>query len=203
MKRHPTDTDLDFLHECTKEELEFLVRVIIDAGGMTNGLKGRSAYEMNPSDPTKYVDAIIEEIQLYAGNTVANSLRGYGVPYREALLDTLTFLRVASDKRNPLPRLEDDLIRLGIPEFLKHVKDEETRNRLGAFWTDLGKGCGFDGNLGRFDPLTEFRMWWKYVVWGNAGILWASAEPARRVVVPSVIYIALLRKWKLQQAKGA
>ena len=74
MKKHPTDTDLDFLRDCTNEELEFLVRLIIDAGGIINHLRGRAEYEENRSEPKKYLNAIIEAIQLYAGDGRMNCI---------------------------------------------------------------------------------------------------------------------------------
>ncbi len=201
MKKHPTDTDLDFLHECTKEELEFLVRLIIDAGGKTNGLQSNAEYEMNRSDPTKYVDAIIEEIQLYAGDTVMNSIRGYGVSYRTALQDTLDDLGVQYDKRLPLPELEDLLIRLGIPEFLKHIGDEDVRKSLSSLWENPAGGTNLNGDLGYFNLLEACKDVIKFELCGY-GLWGVLSAPAKRVVVPAVIHISFLRKRKLEQAKG-
>ena len=211
MKKHPRDTDLDFLHDCTKEELEFLVRLIIDAGGKTNGLQGKAEYEMNRSDPTKYVNAIIEEIQLYAGDTMMNRIRGYGVSYRTALQDTLDDLDVRYDKRLPLPELEDLLIRLGVPEFLKHIRDKDVRDILRTFWENPSGGTCLNGDLGYSNLWKECKDALKSLIhlkntgeqqWHPFPALRFFTAPAKRVVIPAVIHISFLRKWKHNQTKG-
>ena len=129
MKR-PNDTNLDFLKSCTKEELEFLVRLIIDAGGKTNQLEDKAAFKLYQPDHTKYVDEIIEEYQKYAANTGVTLFRGYGVPYREALEDTLNNLKVGHDKELSLAELEELLLRFGVPRYLEKLKRDVDRENF-------------------------------------------------------------------------
>ena len=128
--KHPNDTDLDFLKECTKEELEFLVRLIIDKGGKTNQLEDKAAYKLYYPDHTKYVDEIIEEYQKYAANTGVTAFREYGVSYREALCDTLDSLKVGYDNGLKLAELEELLLRFGVNRYLKNLKRDVDRENF-------------------------------------------------------------------------
>jgi len=140
--KHPNDTNLDFLKNCTNEELEFLVRLIIDAGGMTNELEKTSAFKLHRPNHVKYVDEIIEDYQKFAANTAVTAVRGYGVCYREALTDTLDNLDVGYDKEFSLAELEGLLLRLGVPRYLKKMKRDEDRENFQKMLDGLD--CPFD-----------------------------------------------------------
>lgn len=192
--KHPKDTDLDFLHQCTACELRFLVQLIIDIGGAQNRLDSSSAFKMNSSDPTKYVDEIIEEIQCFAGDTTANAVRGYGVPYREALVDTLTELHVGFDQRMDLAELERLLIEFGLPCYLQLMKDPGAKARFCAILEDF-RVTG-EGVVG-IDCLNAKGVWNKvkdFVVDYPVKVLKPITGAATRVVTPAVIYIAKLRR---------
>ena len=246
--KHPTDTDLDFLHKCNKEELEFLVKLIIEEGGMTNQLKGKRAYSANVADPTKYVDEIIDEIQRYAGNTVCNLFRGHGVVYREALIDVLKSLKVRFDKRQELPTLEELLLEIGLDQYLKKMKTKDAEkafrrlldnigtlsdvsactNGLGAGDIAAGAGTGAAGAVGGATiggggvaggvagGAAKLATGVGTIVGGGSIIVAAAvgavvgiagwggfylSGPAKRVVVPAVIYIAKLRKCMIEQKR--
>lgn len=124
MKRHPKDTDLDFLLSCSNEELEFLVRLIIEVGGKTNSLVDSTSFKLYHGDHKKYAEEIIAELQAYGGHTMCNAVRGYGIPYREALIDVLEKLKVTVDKREELEGLEEKLLSWGLKEFLKRLSDD-------------------------------------------------------------------------------
>jgi uncharacterized protein YaaW (UPF0174 family) len=136
--KHPTDEDLEFLKSCSKEELEFLVKLITEKGGRTSQLKEKRAYVANVADPTKYVDEIIEEIQRYAGNTVCNLFRSHGVAYREALKYTLKTLAVGFDKRLSLGELERLLLRFGLERYLNKMKTDKCRQDFCSLLENIG-----------------------------------------------------------------
>ena len=189
--KHPNDTDLNFLKEkCKKEELEFLVRLIIDVGGMTNKLERKANFKLYHPDHTKYADEIIEEIQLYAGNTAMNCIRGYGVAYIEALKGTLRNLDVGFDKSLNLGELEDLLLGVGLDRYLdkmKTVKDKENFRRM---LDNVGICSDIPAVVGLVDSIMV----------AIAGIM-AWISPASRVVIPAVIYIANLRKRMIAQGR--
>lgn len=197
--KHPTDTDLDFLHKCNKEELEFLVKLIIEVGGMTSQLEKKANFKLYHPDHTKYVDEIIEEIQRYAGNTFTNLIDGHGAAYREALIDTLRELAVGFDKRQSLSELEDLLLRLGLEKFLENFKTEEDREKFRSLLDNIG--VRFDAQVGKQKvSCGSVVMVALFAYSGPGGVVWLQS-PASRVVVPAVIYIAKLRQCMKEQGR--
>jgi uncharacterized protein YaaW (UPF0174 family) len=96
LKKNPTDHDLDFLHSCTKDELEPIVAELQGKDDDGNiDWKGRNTSELQKTvnfiaffpDHTHYVDEIIAELERFGSNGIATAVRGYGVPYREVLQD--------------------------------------------------------------------------------------------------------------------
>ena len=200
--KHPNDTDLDFLHECTSDELEFLVRLIIDVGGKMNRLEKSAGFKTNPSDPTKYVPEIIEEIQRFAGFSIRNFLRGYGVPYRTALSDTLSSLSVGFDRRETIEALEEKLLEFGKEKFLSRFKDEQIRNQ----YEEILANCSCNGLAGslksyffsRFSPVLGYQTAQAIIFPLSIPFyLLVSAEMYKScVAVPAVLYVAALRRKK-------
>ena len=97
MAKVPNDYELEFLKECTQDELAPLVGAILGtddngdidcSGRFSSELDKAPAFKANYPDHTKYVDEIIEEVQKFGGNTFANIFRGdMGVSYHEVLCD--------------------------------------------------------------------------------------------------------------------
>lgn len=144
MKRHPKDTDLDFLLSCSNEELEFLVRLIIEVGGKSNSLVDSTNFKLYHGDHKKYAEEIIAELQAYGGHTMCNAVRGYGIPYREALIDVLEKLKVTVDKREELEGLEEKLLSWGLKEFLKRLSDDAKKSFVEVLCNvEKGVQCGW------------------------------------------------------------
>jgi uncharacterized protein YaaW (UPF0174 family) len=201
--KHPNDTDLDFLKHCTKEELEFLVRLIIDAGGKTNQLEDTAAFKLYHPDHTKYVDEIIEEYQKYAANTGVTLFRGYGVPYREALCDTLDNLTVGYDKELSLAELEGLLLGFGVERYLKILKRDVDRENfqklLDGLENSLNVGVMPSGSAGVNAAGVAGAALLSVAIAAASGVAALGCgilllTPAKRVVIPATIYIAKLRK---------
>lgn len=194
--KHPNDTDMDFLHNCANEDLEFLVRLIVGEGGKTNQLESSANFKLHHPNHTKYVDEIIEEIQRYAGNTAVNLVRGHGVTYREALMDTLGDLNVGYDRRLSLQELEELLLRLGQSEFLDNIKNSSSREKMQKLFEACGVTTVWGGQPAMAALSFNFKDLLKVVVsiWKIGGApLFYFLGPAKRVVVPAVLYIANLR----------
>lgn len=86
------DKDLEFLKDCSNNELEILVNILTkDKDGITRpteSLTFSQTYIKNNPNHCKYWDLIAAEIQCFGANTFATMLRGgKGVPYREVLID--------------------------------------------------------------------------------------------------------------------
>jgi len=191
------DKDLEFLKECTNEELEFLVHLLIDVGGKTCSLDKTANFKLYHPDHIKYVDEIIDEIQRYASNSIKTLFVGHGEPYIKALQQTLKVLSVGFDYELELPELERLLLALGLKRYLDKIQDAGKRARVKAIFED----CCMNGALplGMWDTgrskLGELAQ-----VYFDYTIGWSSS--AARVVTPAVLYIASLRK-KHEEAKQA
>ena len=87
------DPDLTaLLKRCNDEELRPLVEYL--RRGL-HELASDDAYRRNPDRPSRYVPAIVQELQLDGGHTIANMARGgEGVPYREVLCDVCEKFKV-------------------------------------------------------------------------------------------------------------
>lgn len=152
--RVPGDTELDFLFSCTKEELEPLVKILLNAA--TNWLDIDTDYKLYHPDHTKYVDAIIGDFQRFGGNTFANMVRGWGVPYREILEDVCDNQKIKFSKSSTTEEIENALIEKTLSDMWAQLTEEQRREIL----EELGKDSKKFNLLGTGTSslLTLFRM---------------------------------------------
>ena len=232
----PSDRDLDFLKHCTKEELDPLVSILLNAN--TNWLEIDENYKFYKPDHTKYVDAIIADYQTFGGNTVANTFRGYGVPYWEILKDVCGNQDVpVGDEK--FQTMEANLLEKSLKGMWERLDEDQRRQiaseiggssfsiggvgteamlaafRMGGFASYkltlmlvnglvkvvLGRGLSFGANMALTKTLSIVTG---PIGWAIGG-LWTAvdiASPAYRVTVPATIYIAALRKMKLDAKVG-
>ena len=127
------DMDLEFLSECSNEQLKTLVDILVfDKDGnkrWTEGLSGTKAFnECYPNNLKPLVPAIINEFQLYGGNTIANKLRGHGVPYREILEDVCNRLKVNYNKKLSTELLEAELLKKVAVTVVEKMSEEDIKN---------------------------------------------------------------------------
>ena len=220
------DADLEFLGECTDEQLKNLVEVLIyDKDG-----KLRNMEEITTSN----------EYKRY-GNTIANTFRlGRGVKYDEILNDVLDNLKISYSKSSHIIEKENDLIERifddmlkGMPEEkrIELVKDMDLKTtsftdqaimaavqagiRAGGFLSYqitvivanyiarllLGRGLTLATNAALTKGLSLFIG---PIGWAVTGI-WTAfdiAGPAMRVTLPACIIIASLRKTVIYQKSG-
>lgn len=136
------DDNLQFLKDCTSEELAPLERALVKEGGATCSLRASAAYKAHPNDRTKYVGELCHELQLFGGNSIANALRGgNGVPYSEILRDVADEMDVNRTSGDSVLEIERKLLAKVLrvawekmsPEEQKKVQDE-----LGCQWLPLG-----------------------------------------------------------------
>ena len=85
-----SDKDLEFLKECTSEDLGILVAILTaDKDGdarLTEELTVNERYKSSNPDHRQYLDLIAAELQCFGGNSIATMFRGgEGVLYKEVL----------------------------------------------------------------------------------------------------------------------
>ena len=151
MEKHPDDFDLDFLYDCANEELDLLVQILLNA--LTNGLDIDETYKKYHPDHRKYIDAIIADYQTFGGNTLANTFRGYGVPYVEILEDVCDQQDVKYTEKN-LDSMENALLVKSLTELFAKMTPQQKREVLEEIGGSSIKACG----TGASALLAAFRM---------------------------------------------
>lgn len=183
------------LSVCTDYELMPLVDLIKDR--FSSRLVSETSYKLSPSVPSNYFMAIGDEICLFGGDSIGNSLRGGGVEYREVVTDVCTRLGVAvsehivDDERALLelylteqwcaiaPSRRDDVI--------KKARDT-IANQATSIETQI-KGVSAKkvvGSLLTLNPITAFAAL-------------TAIAPAFRVTAPCVLHLAYLRRKVLEE----
>lgn len=99
------DSDLDFLQQCSEEQLANFARLL------THNEKGKTrlssvlmrnelfkSMEGHPEQHRRNWQLIAGELQHFGGDSIANKLRGHGKLYRAILLDVSKRLKLKADK---------------------------------------------------------------------------------------------------------
>ena len=139
MAKLPNDYELDFLKTCTAEELAPLVGAILGtnengeidrSGRFSSSLDKAPAFVANLPDHTKYVDEIIEEIQKFGGNSIANAWRGMGVSYHEVLCDAAKKMKVNFKRTQRTELIETHLLATVLDEVWEKMSEEDRQKIL-------------------------------------------------------------------------
>lgn len=143
-----TDKDLAFLKECSNEQIKLLADFIIyDTDGkkrITEEISNTKEFQLYyPNNMLALLPSIINELQLFGGNSIANSVRKHGVSYRTILEDVCDLLKVNYQKNIPTDLLEQYLLQkvlvMSVDKMsendIHHISDkltkEELKNQIG------------------------------------------------------------------------
>ena len=96
--KYREDPHLDFLGLCESEDLKILVEILSKARDgkerWTTSLLSENEFEKCRGDYKKIWKLIAGELQLYGGDSIANTLRRSGVLYSEILEDICGLLEI-------------------------------------------------------------------------------------------------------------
>lgn len=143
------DQDLQFLSECSNEQLQMLANhILYDADGQkryTETLSTSNGFAKNyPNNMKALVPDIVDELQRFGGNTVKNLIRGHGVPYREILESVADKLKVPFNKALPTELIEEYLLRQLLIVAIDKMEEEDIKHLNGNFTKeDLKKHLAF------------------------------------------------------------
>lgn len=126
------DKDLAFLNDCSNEELKALIDILVfDKDGKKRYAESLSNTKMfcenYPNNIKVLVPHIIQEIQLFGGNTLINVIRRHGVSYREILEDVCDKLKVNYNKKLPTNLLEYELLKKVAVTTIEKMSDEDIK----------------------------------------------------------------------------
>jgi uncharacterized protein YaaW (UPF0174 family) len=126
MKNPVFDKDLtSLLKNCDNNDLDPIVELILGLPSET--LTQREAYLEHEGDHKAYVDEIVYEITSFGGNTVANLVRGHGIPYHDMVRDVGGKLGVDETEADTIGTLEEKIIlrvlRLGASQMTEEDRE--------------------------------------------------------------------------------
>lgn len=130
------DSDLQFLYECSNEQLQLLADFMLYGNDgkkrITEELSMTASFRKNyPNNMRELVPDIIKELQLFGGNTFFNKFRGHGVPYRSILEDVCKTLKVPFAKGIPTEMLEEYLLRSFLVMAVDKMTEEDVHHLSG------------------------------------------------------------------------
>lgn len=156
--RNIYDEHLQFLNDCSAEELDPLLDAILDKdrkGRISSELELATDYKIYAPDHTKYTAEIVREIQKYGGNTIANIFRGgEGVPYKEVLCDVCDQMDVNFNNRQSVAILEDALLSKVLTQVWESMSVEERK----AVLNDIGYESINAGGISSAAVIAAFRL---------------------------------------------
>lgn len=119
------DSDLGILGEMSNEELEVLCKIIIDKGGMTEGLSSNDRYKNFYPDHRKYVDVIADELIAFGSNTFF-----FNKTYKEIVVDVCGKMNIPCNKSFPIEQLEYRLLSDVLAHAWEGMSNEQRRAML-------------------------------------------------------------------------
>ena len=134
MAKRPNDNELEFLKTCTADELAPLVGIVLGtdsegnielSGRKTSALQDTLNFKRYYPDHTRYVDEIIEDLQKFGASSPISWIRGYGVSYREMLIDCAEKQKVNFNKDSSTERIEKCLLEKVLRDVWEKLPDEE------------------------------------------------------------------------------
>lgn len=132
------DHDLEFLGKLSSDELNDLVYTLThDKDGkarFTEYLTLNEKYKRHYPNHTMYWKEIIEELQHFGGNSLANIFKGHGVLYREILCDVCKKMKVKYNGRASTKEIEQELVLKVLHVALQKMSPSE----LQSFADELG-----------------------------------------------------------------
>lgn len=166
------------LSTCTNQELEPLVKIIIETS--TNSLDENERYKKYKPNHKKYHKEIGDEIRLFGSDSFASFLRrGDGIEYEEILRDVCNRLKIPCKEKNIITQ-EKDLIALYELEKEKYASSTKK---------DIAKTLSFVTTtlLTKIHPAVAVFS------------IVQLSSPAFRVTVPCILHIAMLRNKQIEE----
>lgn len=125
-----TDSDLEFLSQCSDEDLNDLVYCLThDKDGSSRfaeELTKTEAYKKYNPSHSMYWKEIAAEIQCFGANSLVTLIRGgKGVLYKEVLCDVCDKMKVNYNKNSNVERIENALLSKVLEDALEKMSSDE------------------------------------------------------------------------------
>nr|WP_260162602.1 ubiquinol-cytochrome C chaperone family protein [Pectinatus brassicae] len=123
---------LKILNEFSNDELEVLVKIIIEKGWKSQTLSHDETYKSHHPNHICYVEQIKKELRGFGGNTIVNMFRRGELPYREMLIDVCKKTKTPFNEKASLERIENALLEHVLEESWDKMSDEDKEEILKA-----------------------------------------------------------------------
>lgn len=148
-KTYLNDPDLMFLSGCDNADLKVLADILVydkdDKPRYSEGLSKLRMYKnYYPNNLSKICAEIIHELQLYGGDTIVNSVRGHGVPYREILKDVCDKKKVSYSPKTSTERIEMYFVQKVFEESIDDLDGEDLKDLAVELGVDVLKSDNKD-----------------------------------------------------------
>ena len=147
------DEDLKFLANCSNEELDFLVEIILDKGHVTETLSIDDTFKENQPNHLAYIDKIEQEILSFGGNSFKN-LIGLTPTYKEILIIVCKKMKVNFDEEDSVETIEDNLLAEVSEQCWNDLSEDDQK----ALIQTLDITTDMNTNKGALTFLTIFKM---------------------------------------------
>jgi uncharacterized protein YaaW (UPF0174 family) len=203
------DKDLvPLLRQASNDELDPLVKYIIEKGGVTSELGRTERYRQYSAsgDHSKYADDIAAEIQRFGANTVRTAVvrNGRGIKYRKILGQMAKRCAVKARLWDETAAIEERVLLAVLSKSYEGMTEEQRGKLLATLKIQRLPGVGgpdVGGALqAAFAADTRFVKglalfagpigWALDPTWGGLMV----AGPAHRVTLPCVVQVALIRQ---------
>lgn len=137
------DPDLEFLADIDNEEIKALIDILTRGKDgelrWTEGLSATAEYQKYyPDNCHKMWEKAAEHLQRFGGNSVANSLRGCGVKYREILQDVCGRMHVKFDEEQKIDLIEKKLIEKTVKAAVEKMSTEDRKELAEKLGKEVG-----------------------------------------------------------------
>ncbi len=127
------DKDLDFLYQCSNEQLKLLADFMLyDKDGKlrwTEEISSTQAFKLYyPHEMVKLVPTLIDELQKFGGNSFFNFFRGHGVSYREILIAVCKQLDVSYHKDASTELIEHYMLQKFLIMSVEKMTEEDVHH---------------------------------------------------------------------------
>lgn len=210
------DDDLEFLRKMKSSELNELVEILKGKEGnerFTEEMTSNELFKKYYPNHKKYVNLILEELQLYGGNTFANIFRDSGVLYKKILCNVCDKMKVVYSKSQTVQLIELALL----TKILSSISEEDLQNFNRKF---KHKTSIFTTRKVVSYSRTALNLALKFKIIGSCKALsiflgpaglatmvaWSAVDmagPNYRVTIPAVIQVAFLRQIYLKKRNAA
>lgn len=173
------DKDLEFLKDCSNDELEVLIEYLIkNKDGkkrIQQSLTTKPLYKKYYPNHQKYWRNIVEELQLYGANSIASVFRGnQGVLYREILTDVAKKVKCDFIEGDEINVIEKALILQMLSNSIDGMSEEELEGLVDQLNLDTS-------NMAKETIKSALKSGWN--IGSNAFILIAAGLVAKAVGV--------------------